>query len=226
VIEIRASVEARATYPGWSLGTLELEGLLPREKNPAFLSEIEGIEETLKAKYGGMGRKDIAASEAARGYAEHFSRAGKAYPVVLQAEAVASKGRRLSMPDRLVQAMFASELESMILTAGHDADAIRGPLELGLADGIEPMPTLGGENKLPPAGDLVMKDSLGIIASVLLGPDSRTPVGPETERVLFVVYAPPEVAPGRIEVHMDRLSALCDLACEAMRRGEARYIHL
>jgi hypothetical protein len=226
VIEIALGDDARAAYAGWRAGILELGGLLPRESSPALAAELARIEASIKESYGGMSRKELASSEAARGYAEHFSRAGKAYPVLLQAEAVASKGRALSMPDPIVQAMFAAELESMILTAGHDVSSLRPPLGLGVSSGAEAMPTLGGAEKLPLPGDLVMRDSIGIIASVLLGPDARTSVTAGTERILFVAYAPPGVAEARIEIHMGRLAALASLACPGLRAGEARVLRL
>jgi hypothetical protein len=221
VIEPTVSREARTAYAGWSIGLLELEGLLPREASPSLIAEVGRIEASLGSSYGGMSRKELAAIEGARPYAEHFARSGKAYPVLLQAEAVASKGRRLSMPDVLVQAMFAAELESLLLTAGHDLDALRAPLELGLADGAEAMPTLGGADKVPPSGDLVMRDAIGVVASVLLGPDSRTPIGLGCERALFVAYAPPGIEAARIDAHLQRLAALCGLACPSMRRVDA-----
>ncbi len=76
----------------------------------------------------------IAQTEPSRAYDEHFSRAGKAYPVLLQATGVATKGRRISMPDPLVRSMFAAELEGMLLTAGHDLDAFEVPVVPGAPD--------------------------------------------------------------------------------------------
>jgi hypothetical protein len=223
MIQVEVASDAKTAYAGWSVGLLELDGLMPRTESPELLAEVERIEAAIKIRYEGMNRRELAAAEEARPYADHFSRSGKAYPVLLQAEAVASKGRRLSMPDSLVLAMFAAELESLILTAGHDAAAMRGPLELDIADGAESMPTLGGTVKVPPAGDLVMRDSVGIVASVLLGPDALTPIGPGTERLLFVVYAPPDVGADRIEAHLDRLATLCGLACPGLGR-EGRWL--
>jgi DNA/RNA-binding domain of Phe-tRNA-synthetase-like protein len=124
------------------------------------------------------------------------------------------------MPDPLVQAMFAAELESTLLTAGHDSGSLRAPLALGVATGAESMPSLGGAEKLPPAGDLVMRDAQGIVASVLLGPDARTSIAPTTASLLFVVYAPPEIAEARLLIHLERLAALSALACPALRAGE------
>jgi DNA/RNA-binding domain of Phe-tRNA-synthetase-like protein len=226
MIQVEVASDAKTAYAGWSVGLLELEGLLPRTESPELLAEVERIEAAMKTRYGGMSRKELAAAEEARPYTDHFSRSGKAYPVLLQAEAVATKGRRLSMPDSLVLAMFAAELESMILTAGHDAAALGDSVTLYVASGDEAMPTLGGAEKLPPRGDLVMRDSRGIVASVLIGPDARTPIGANTERLLFVAYAPPEVGADRVEAHFDRLAALCGLACPELGQHGRRLARL
>jgi DNA/RNA-binding domain of Phe-tRNA-synthetase-like protein len=88
------------------------------------------------------------------------------------------------------------------------------------------MPTLGGAEKEPPAGDLVMRDSVGIFASALLGPDSRSSIGPGTERLLFVVYAPPEVSTARLDAHLDELASLATSACPGLRSGGAETMRL
>jgi hypothetical protein len=217
MIGISVTEKARAAYAGWRIGLLQLEGLLPREGAAALDLEAERVEEGLKSRLAGLGRREIAALEPARRYAAHFSRSGKAYPVVLQAEAVASKGRKIAMPDPLVRAMFAAELESMLLFAGHDIETLRGPLSLDLASGAESMPTLGGTEKIPPAGDLIMRDAEGIVASVLLGPDARTSIGPSTGRVLFAVYSPPGVQASVLRGGLDRLAALAFIACRGAR---------
>jgi hypothetical protein len=226
VIGLGVSSEAREAYAGWRIGLLELGGLLPRGGGAALEAEVERVEAGLRASCGGIGRRDLARLEPLRPYAEHFSRSGRAYPVLLQAEAIASKGRRIEMPDPLVRAMFAAELESMLLTAGHDLGAMQGPITLGVAAGTESMPTLGGAEKRPPPGDLVMRDAEGIVASVLLGPDARTSIGPASASLLFVVYAPPEVREAGLRAHLERLAALAALACPGLSAGEAELTRL
>jgi hypothetical protein len=226
MIEMEIKDEAHTAYQGWSIGLLELEGLFPRGSGPALDAEVERVEERLKARFGGLGRGDMARIDPARAYDAHFARAGRAYPVLLQAESIASKGRRIAMSDPLVRAMFAAELEGMLLTAGHDLDALRLPLVLCLATGSEAMPTLGGSEKTPPVGDLVLRDAGGIIASVLLGPDVRTSIEPSTSRLLFVIYAPPAIAADVILGQLGRLSSLAVLACQGATAGPPSILDL
>jgi len=226
VIQIEMSGSSFGEYSGWSVGFLELGGLAPRGESPGLVAEVEAIEAAIKRRYGGMSRRALAGTEAAGPYAEHFGRHGRAYPVLLQAEAIASRGRKLAMADSLVQGMFAAELEGMLLTAGHDLDAFREPVELGLASGTETLPTLGGAAKAIPAGDLVMRDAEGVAASLLLGPDARTSIGPATERALFVVYAPPGCPRERMAGHLEKLESLAALACPGLARRGARTVTL
>lgn len=226
MIGIRVSEEARSGFAGWRIGLLPLDSPSPREGSRELDPEVELIESKLKRDFEGLGRKEIAALEPSSAYNAYFSRFGKAYPVVLQAEAVASKGRKIAMPDPLVRVMFAAELESMILTAGHDLDALGGELRLDLASGTEALPTLGGAEKFPPVGDLILRDAEGIIASVLLGPDSRTSIGPKTDKSLFVVYSPPAIRESEIRAHLDRLARLASIACRGVRMEEELILEL
>jgi hypothetical protein len=215
--EVKLSAKAGEAYSGWGIGLLEMGALGARTRNPELDAHVRGVEERLKDRLGGKSRKELAAIRPLDAYAGHFGRWGKAYPVLLQAEAIASKGRRLEMPDPLVLAMFAAELEGLLLTAGHDLDALKAPFILAEADGAAAMPTLGGSEKTPPAGDLVMADAEGIVASVLLGPDSRTSISPATSRALLVVYAPPGIGAREVEAGLRRLGDAVVLACPGAR---------
>ena len=226
MIRLEVSSAARGAYAGWRIGLLEIEDLFPRGEGAELDAEVALVEKGLASRFGGLGRKELARTEPARLYAEHFARSGKAYPVLLQAEGAATKGRRIAMGDPLVRAMFAAELEGMLLTAGHDLDALKPPLHLELASGSESMPTLGGSEKAPPPGDLVMRDELGIFASVLLGPDSRTSIAPTTSRLLFVIYAPPGLAEESILRQAARLAELAALACPSARAGALEITEL
>jgi hypothetical protein len=226
MIDIQASDALRAAPRGWTLGLLEVEGLQPRSGSGALDAEASRVEESLKARFGGMNRRAIARTEPARFYDAHFGAAGRAYPVILQAEAVASKGRRIEMPDPLVRAMFAAELEGMLLCSGQDLAALDRSVSVDLASGLETMQTFGGPEKTPPAGDLVIRDALGIVASVLLGPDERTSLRSSTSEALFTIYAPPSIREEEIRAQLARLEVLARLACAGARAGARRIMRL
>jgi DNA/RNA-binding domain of Phe-tRNA-synthetase-like protein len=88
------------------------------------------------------------------------------------------------------------------------------------------MPTLGGSEKTPPEGDLIMRDAEGLVASVLLGPDSRTRMAPSTSRALFVVYSPPGIGAEELEAGLDRIEEAVALACPGARASGRRALVL
>jgi len=226
MIEVALATGAREAYTGWRVALMEIEALGPRTRTPELEAEARRVEDGLRKRLGGKSRKELATIHPLDAYSDHFERWGKAYPVLIQAEAIASKGRRLEMPDPLVLAMFAAELDGLLLTAAHDSNALRPPLVLDEADGRRPMPTLGGAEKTPPVGDLVMRDSEGIVASVLLGPDSRTSVSPSTSRSLFVVYAPFAISEAELAAGLDRVAATVRLACPGAKGVGRRIVGL
>jgi hypothetical protein len=217
MVELGFAAGVGEAFAAWTIGLMEMEGLGARGQNPDLEAYARRVEGGLKERFGGLSRKELAATRPLDAYQAHFAARGKAYPVLLQAEAVASRGRRLEMPDPLVQAMFAAELDCLLLVAGHDLDELEGRLELDAADGKRAMPTLGGAEKVPPAGDLVMSDERGIVASVLLGPDSRTSMREATDRALFVIYAPPGIGAAEVADGLERVAAAVALACPGCR---------
>lgn len=221
MMDLRLAAEVGEAFSTWTIGLMEIEGLGAqggaRGRSPDLEAYARRVEEGLKERFGGLPRKELAATRPIEAYQAYFAARGRAYPVLLQAEAIASKGRRLEMPDPLVLAMFAAELDCLLLVAGHDLDELEPPLELAAADGARPMPTLGGAEKIPPAGDLVMSDEAGIVASVLLGPDSRTSLTAATSRALFALYAPPGIGTAEVADGLGLVAAAVALACPGCR---------
>ncbi len=74
----------------------------------------------------------------------------------------------------LLQSMFFNELESMLLTAGHDLNKLELPLHLNLAAGTECYQSISGRELTAAAGDMIMSDSTRVFSSILKGPDYDT----------------------------------------------------
>ena len=55
-------------------------------------------------------------------------------------------------------------------------------------------------------GDLRVADRRGVIGSILYGPDDRSPIGPDTKNVLYLVYGVPGVSREAIREHVSPLS--------------------
>jgi DNA/RNA-binding domain of Phe-tRNA-synthetase-like protein len=98
--------------------------------------------------------------------------------------------------------MFMAEMDSLLLTAGHDLAAVRAPLRLDVARGTEDYLLLRGAMQTPKAGDMMISDGEGILSSIVYGPDQRTQIGADTTGVVFTVYAPAGIAASAVEAHL------------------------
>jgi DNA/RNA-binding domain of Phe-tRNA-synthetase-like protein len=98
--------------------------------------------------------------------------------------------------------MFMVELKNLLLTAGHDLDAIDLPIKLDVSHGGERYTQISGQEKELIYHDMSVSDSQGVISSIIYGPDQRTRIKPHTRNVLFVVYAPPGIEESKIFQHL------------------------
>jgi DNA/RNA-binding domain of Phe-tRNA-synthetase-like protein len=197
----------KTAYPGACAGQLVMHDVANPEQHAELDRRKDALEQDLRARYGALTRADLLALPVLQAYAAYYRRFGKTYHVQLQLESVALKGKRLPRVAALVEAMFMAELEDLLLTAGHDVDAIRGEIRLDVAAGTEEYQLLNGQAQALKAGDMFMRDDDGVISSVLHGPDQRTRVRAETRRAAFAVYAPAGVGEARVAAHLDRIAA-------------------
>ena len=127
-------------------------------------------------------------------YDAYYRQFKKTYHVQLQLESILFKGKSIPSVAALVEAMFMAEVDTLLLTAGHDLDTLHLPLILDAAQGTKSYTLLRGKLQTPKAGDMLMRDSEGIISSIIYGPDQRTQITAQTRNVIFTTYAPSEVS--------------------------------
>jgi DNA/RNA-binding domain of Phe-tRNA-synthetase-like protein len=60
--------------------------------------------------------------------------------------------------------------------------------------------------KLKP-DDMLIRDEVGILSSIIYGPDLRTRITPETRAVIFTVYGPPGISADEVDRHLADLEA-------------------
>ena len=198
-----------AAYPGAMAGVLVL-----RDAGPADPVALNGLtdqqaelERRLRERYAGQDRAALLRDPVLAAYAAYYKQFKKTYHVQLQLESVIFKGRPLARAAApLVEAMFMAELEHRLLTAGHDLAAVALPATLDVARGGETYVTLRGEPATLKAGDMFIRDSQGILSSILYGPDQRTPITPATRAALFTVYAPPGIERAALQAHLEALA--------------------
>jgi DNA/RNA-binding domain of Phe-tRNA-synthetase-like protein len=195
----------RQEYPGAHAGVLALRCV----SNAGLSDELDNrkreLAEALRERFAGKDRAGLRADPVLHAYEQYYRRFGKTYHVQLQLESILFKGKPIASGAGLVEAMFMAEIESRLLTAGHDLAAVEGKLKLTVASGTEGYTLLRGTPQLPKSGDMIICDDAGIISSIVYGPDQRTRIRPETREAVFTVYAPAGIEPESIERHLHKI---------------------
>ncbi len=201
-MDVHISDAFRSTYPGASVGVLAMDGVENPPEHPALAEHVRRVEESLRRRWAGATRADLVQLPELEAYRAYFKRFGKTYHVQLQLESVALKGKPLRAGSSLVLAMFASELNSRLLTAGHDLSKVEGGITVDVARGGEAYVGIGGRELALQPGDRYIRDEAGILSSVIYGPDDRTRLAPTTQGALFTTYAPAGIAPEAVAGHL------------------------
>lgn len=197
------SEELKKAYPGGYIGILAVSGMKNCESCLALDREKEKLEGSIRTKYEGYDRPRLKSEEPMSTYAEYYKRFKKTYFVQLQLESIVFKGKSIPRSNALAEIMFMAELKNHLLTAGHDLAALNLPIRAELASGNEKYVGLGGQEKETASGDMLLADGQGVISSIIYGPDDRTQITLDTERVLYAVYAPPGISKSAVEEHLE-----------------------
>jgi len=192
----------KSTYPDAQAGILVMRVVSNPANDPALESRKAALEVELRAQFSGQDRATIASHPILRAYTEYYRQFKKTYHIQLQLESIVLKGKSIPSVASLVEAMFMAEMRDLLLTAGHDLDALHLPLTLDVATGTERYTLLRGEEQILKAGDMMISDQEGVISSILYGPDQRTQITPNTRNVLFTVYAPPGIDEQSVAGHL------------------------
>ena len=192
----------KSAFPGAHAGVLVMRAV----NNPASHAELERAKEDLmgdlRASYGRLERSQLLALPALQVYDEYYKRFKKTYHVQLQLESIVFKGKSIPSVAALVEAMFMAEIKNMLLTAGHDLDALESPIRLDVTRGDEIYTLMRGQPQQVKPGDMIISDNLGIMSNIIYGPDQRTQIQPGTRKVLYTIYAPAGIAEADITRHL------------------------
>lgn len=197
----------KAAFPGAKAGMLVMHNVAAPDHSSALDRVKEELEQALRARFAGCTRADLKAIPTIQAYDAYFQRHKKTYHVQLQLESVALKGKPIPSVAPLVESMFIAELKNLLLTAGHDLDAVKPPVRLDAANGMEEYTMLNGQRQVLKAGDMFIGDGLGVISSVLYGPDQRTRITSDTCNVFFAVYAPVGIEEQAVLSHLQDIRA-------------------
>jgi len=195
----------RSTYPEAHAGVLVMRAVSNPVHHAALESQKAALEQELRKQFSGQDRAAIASHPILRAYAEYYRQFKKTYHIQLQLESIVLKGKSIPTVAGLVEAMFMAEMKDMLLTAGHDLYALQLPLSLDVATGTEQYTLLRGEQQTLKAGDMMISDQVGVISSIVHGPDQRTQITPDTRDVIFTVYAPPGINEQTVAQHLQSI---------------------
>ncbi len=195
----------REAHPGASVGLIAMRGVVNPASNDSLHDLATVLESDLRSRLGRAGRETMRAIPPLPAYAAYYKRWGQRYHVAMQLESVAQKGKALPRTAALVEAMFIAELRNLLLTAGHDLDALEVPVRLTVGSGGSFLAPNGQETTVK-AGDMVIADARGrVLSAIVTGPSDVARIGPATTGALFYTYAPPGVDPALVAAHLDEI---------------------
>jgi len=205
MLQITATDAWKTTHPGAQIGLLEISGVDNSQPAPALDQEKHAIEGRLREKYAEFSRDDFLSLPVMQAYHRYYRKFGYTYHVLLQLESVALKGKSLPNVSPLVDANFAAELDTLILTAGHDVAYLEAPILIDVAREGDEITQMDGNQKAVPAGDMLMKDARGVTCTILRGQDNRSPISKNTTHVLYVSYVPEGVTEEQVRAQLDAM---------------------
>src|SRR5262245_49552645 len=207
MLVISATPEWCSAHPGAIIGLLELSGVANTQASPKLEARKRVTEAQLRERYQGLSRKELLTLPVMSAYERYYKRFSKTYHVQLQVESIVEKGKGLPNVSPLVDANFVAEVETLVLTAGHDAAKLEGLVSLDVSRDGDEMTQMNGATRAIHAGDMVMRDTHGVCCSILYGQDSRSPISSETAHALYVAYAPPGVGAEPVEAQLAKIEA-------------------
>ncbi len=207
----------KRTYPEARVGVLVMREALNPAQHAGLEQQKSALEKELRSRFSGLDRAALLKDPVLHAYDEYYRRFKKTYHVQLQLESILFKGKSIPNVAALVEAMFMAEMNDLLLTAGHDLDALQLPLTLDVALGAESYVLLRGESQTLKAGDMLIRDGQGIISSIIYGPDQRTQIRPETRNAIFTTYAPPGIPAEAVRRHLQEIRQYVQLVAPQAR---------
>ena len=205
MLSIQVSDEWRNLYPGSLFGVLEMSEVVVTSAAAQLDEQKRAIERRLRERYQGFSRTDFLALPAMAAYTRYYKRYSKTYHVLQQVESLVLKGRDLPNVSPLVDANFMAEVDTLVLTAGHDVGKLNGPILLDVARAGEQITQMNGSTRPVLLADMVMRDAHGVCCTIIYGQDNLSPISPETSQVLYVAYAPEGVPAELVNTHLQRV---------------------
>jgi DNA/RNA-binding domain of Phe-tRNA-synthetase-like protein len=204
MLSVSATDEWHILHPGATIGLLEFSSIDNSGSSPILNERKREIEVHLRERYKGFTRQDFLLLPVMSACDRYYKRFNKTYHLQLQLESIVLKGKNLPNVSPAVDSTFMAEVETLVLTAGHDIMKLRDSILIDTAREGDQMTQMSGVSKAIRAGDMIMRDAVGISCSIIYGQDNRSPISPETSRILYVAYAPAGVSAELVETQLWR----------------------
>lgn len=224
MISITSTDEWSAAHPGAAIGLLELSAVENRLPSPVLNERKREVEARIRQDFGAFARPDFLALPVMAAYAQYYRRFEKTYHVLLQVESIALKGKSLPDVSPLVDANFLAEVDTLVLTAGHDAARLEEPICMDVSRAGDVMTLMNGVTREILPGDMIMRDRRGICCSILYGQDNHSPITAETNHVLYVAYAPRGVPAGALQEQLRQIEQNVRLFAPRARLEQSRIL--
>jgi DNA/RNA-binding domain of Phe-tRNA-synthetase-like protein len=189
MLSISGTAEWQAAQPGAVIGVLEMSKVDNTRPSRQLDRRKRETEARLRERYRRFTRQDFLSLPVMSAYTQYYKRFNKTYHVQLQLESIVLKGKSLPNVSPLVDANFMVEVETLVLTAGHDVDKLDGALSFDVSRDGDQLTQMDGTLK-------------AIRCSILYGQDHRSPISVQTSHVLYVAYAPAGVPSETVEAHL------------------------
>jgi DNA/RNA-binding domain of Phe-tRNA-synthetase-like protein len=224
MLSISATDEWRTTHPGAVIGLLELSGVDNTHPSPELDLRKRETEAHLRERYAGFARADFVSLPVMAAYQRYYKRFTKTYHVLLQLESIVLKSKSLPDMSPLVDANFTAELDTLVLTAGHNVAKLLAPVCMDVSREGDQITRMSGVPKSMEPGDMVMRDASGVVCSIIYGQDNVSPISSETSHVLYVSYAPAGVLPETVDAQLRKIEENVRVFCPSARVEQSRLL--
>jgi DNA/RNA-binding domain of Phe-tRNA-synthetase-like protein len=205
MLSISATDEWRTTHPGAVIGLLELSDVDNTRPSPKLDECKRATEALLRERYHGFARQDFISLPVMAAYQRYYKRFTKTYHVLLQLESIVLKEKTLPDVSPLVDSNFTAEVDTLVLTAGHDVAKLIGQVCMDVSRAGDQIFRMNGAPKAMDAGDMVMRDDSGVVCSIIYGQDNVSPISAATTHVLYVAYAPAGVSSDAVDAQLRKI---------------------
>lgn len=198
-MQIQLTSDLKNLYPESIFGSLIIRNFANIKSHDTLEERKRDLERKIKE-----GEGEVERSSMIKKYDSYFKQWKKTYPIEFQIKTIKA-GRRFPKVSALVDVMFLAELNSCILTSGHDLDKIQGNLTFDVSSGGENYLKLNNQEQKLKQSDVILNDEEGLLASILYGPAKRTSITMKAKNALYFAWCPYITDEGLIKAHLNEI---------------------